>query len=55
MVSGLVTRPHETQVQVVMIQEILRQTDPKVTQDSYVVIKSNATTKAIRKSTQMGY
>ena len=27
---------------------MLRHTDPKVTQDSYIVVKSNATTKAMR-------
>jgi hypothetical protein len=32
-----------------VIQEILRKTDPKFTQDRYVVIKSNATTKAMLK------
>jgi hypothetical protein len=32
-----------------VIQEILRHSDPKVTQDSYIVIKSNATTKAMQK------
>jgi len=46
---GLATRLHEAHVQVEVIQEILRHTDPKVTQDSYIVIKSNATTKAMRK------
>ncbi len=46
---GLATRLHEAQVQVEVIQEILRHTDPKVTQDSYIVIKSNATTKAMQK------
>jgi integrase len=46
---GLATRLHEAQVQVEVIQEILRHADPKVTQDSYIVIKSNATTKAMQK------
>jgi integrase len=46
---GLATRLHEAQVQVEVIQEILRHSDPKVTQDSYIVIKSNATTKAMQK------
>jgi integrase len=46
---GLATRLQEAQVQVEVIQEILRHTDPKVTQDSYIVIKSNATTKAMQK------
>jgi integrase len=46
---GLATRLHEAQVQVAVIQEILRHSDPKVTQDSYIVIKSNATTKAMQK------
>lgn len=46
---GLATRLHEAQVQVEVIQEVLRHSDPKVTQDSYIVIKSNATTKAMQK------
>jgi integrase len=46
---GLATRLHEAHVQVEVIQEILRHTDAKVTQDSYIVVKSNATTKAMWK------
>ena len=46
---GLATRLHEAHVQVEVIQEISRHTDPKVTQNSYIVVKSNATTKAVRK------
>lgn len=46
---GLATRLHEAGVQVEVIQEILRHTDPKVTQDSYIVVKSPATTKAMQK------
>ena len=46
---GLATRLNEAQVQVEVIQEILRHSDPKVTQDGYIVIKSNATTKAMQK------
>jgi integrase len=46
---GLATRLHEAHVQVEVIQEILRHTDPKVTQDSYIVVKSNATKKATHK------
>lgn len=48
---GLATRLHEANVQVEVIQEILRHTDPKVTQDSYIVVKSNATTKAMQRLT----
>jgi hypothetical protein len=40
---------NEAHAQVEVIQEMLRRTDPKVTQDSYIVIKSNATTKAMQK------
>jgi integrase len=46
---GLATRLHESKVQVEVIQEILRHSDPKVTQDSYIVVKSDKTKKAMRK------
>jgi hypothetical protein len=47
--TGLAACLHEAQVEVEVIQEILWHTDPKVTQDSDIVIKSNATTKAMQK------
>jgi integrase len=46
---GLATRLHEAGAEVEVIQEILRHSDPKVTQDSYIVIKSDRTKKAMRK------
>jgi integrase len=46
---GLATRLHESEVQLEVIQEILRHSDPKVTQDSYIVVKSDKTKKAMRK------
>jgi integrase len=46
---GLATRLHEAEIQVEVIQEILRHSDPKVTQDSYIVVKSDKTKKAMRK------
>jgi integrase len=46
---GLATRLHEAKVQTEVIQQILRHTDPKITQDSYIVVKSDKTTKAIQK------
>jgi integrase len=45
---GLATRLHESHVQVEVIQEILRHSDPKVTQDSYIVVKSDKTKKAMQ-------
>jgi integrase len=45
---GLATRLHESHVQLEVIQEILRHSDPKVTQDSYIVVKSSQTKKAMR-------
>ncbi len=49
--SGLDTRLHEAQVQAEVIQEILQANDgTEGYKDSYIVIKSNATTvKAMRK------
>jgi len=46
---GLATRLFEAKAQVEIIQEILRHSDPKVTQDSYIVVKSDKTTKAMQK------
>ena len=46
---GLATRLHEAGVQLEVIQEILRHSDPKVTQDSYIVVKSDKTTQAMQK------
>ena len=46
---GLATRLHEAGVPVEVIREILRHSDPKVTQDSYIVVKSDKTSKAVRK------
>jgi integrase len=46
---GLATRLHEAEVQVEVIQEILRLSDPKVTQDSYIIVKSDKTKRAMRK------
>ena len=46
---GLATRLHDAKVQVEVIQEILRHSDPKVTRDSYIVVKSDKTTKAMQK------
>jgi hypothetical protein len=45
---GLAARLHESRVQVEVIQEILRHWDPKVTQDSYIVVKSDKTEKAMK-------
>jgi integrase len=46
---GLATRLHESNVQVETIQAILRHSDPKVTQDSYIVVKSDRARKAMRR------
>jgi integrase len=46
---GLATRLHEANVRVEVIQEIVRHSDPKVTQDSYIVVKSDKTTKAMNR------
>jgi len=46
---GLATRLHESGAPVEVIQEILRHSDPKVTEDSYIVIESSRATKAMRK------
>ena len=46
---GLASRLHESGAPVEVIQEILRHSDPKVTQDSYVVIESGRTKKAMAK------
>jgi integrase len=44
---GLATRLHDSKVQVEVIQQILRHSDPKVTQDSYIVVKSDKTKRAM--------
>jgi integrase len=46
---GLATRLHKAKVQVDVIQEILRHSDPKVTEDSCIVVKSEKSTKAMSK------
>jgi len=46
---GVATRLHEAGAAVEVIQEILRHSDPSVTQDSYIVIKSDRTKKAMSK------
>ena len=45
---GLATRLHDSNVRVEVIQQILRHSDPKVTQDSYIVVKSDRTKKAMQ-------
>jgi len=39
--GGLGTRLHEAGAEVEIIQEILRYSDPKITQDSYIMVKSS--------------
>jgi integrase len=46
---GIATRLHDSGAPVEMIQEILRHSDPKVTRDSYIVIKSDKTKRAMQK------
>jgi integrase len=46
---GLATRLHESGATVEIIQEILRHSDPAVTRDSYVVVQSSRTDKAMRR------
>jgi integrase len=51
---GLATRLHEGKVQIEVIQEILRHSDPKVTRDSYVMVKSQKTRKALGRLSDTG-
>ena len=46
---GLTTRLHESGASVEIIQEILRHSDPEVTRDSYIVVQSGRTDKAMRR------
>jgi integrase len=51
---GLATWMRESKVQLETIQEILRHSDPKVTRDSYVVVRSQKTRKALDRLSDAG-